>query len=41
MAPAVVELKGFEGMAHGIVVQEGWEEVAKCAIEWVERKVKF
>lgn len=39
--PAVVELKVFEGRTHGIVLQEGWEEVAKFTIEWVEEKVKF
>jgi alpha-beta hydrolase superfamily lysophospholipase len=31
--PAVVELKIFEGRTHGIVNQQGWEEVAEFAIK--------
>jgi alpha-beta hydrolase superfamily lysophospholipase len=37
---AVVELKVFEGRTHGIVNQDGWEEVAGFALEWVEEKAK-
>jgi non-heme chloroperoxidase len=37
---AVVELKVFEGRTHGIVNQEGWEEVAGFALEWVKEKAK-
>ncbi|KAE9377138.1 alpha/beta-hydrolase [Stipitochalara longipes BDJ] len=37
---AVVELKIFEGRTHGIVNQEGWEEVAGFALEWVKEKAK-
>lgn len=39
--PAVVELKIFKGRTHGIVNQEGWEEVAGFGIEWIEEKAKF
>jgi non-heme chloroperoxidase len=36
-----VELKIFKGRTHGIVNQEGWEEVADFGLKWVEEKVKF
>lgn len=35
-----VQMKVFEGKTHGIVMQEGWEDVAGFAIEWVEEKLK-
>jgi len=38
--PAVVDLKIFEGRTHGIVNQEGWEEVADFALKWVQEKAK-
>ena len=38
VAPAIVELKIFEGRTHGIVNQEGWEEVAGFAMEWVKKE---
>jgi len=31
-----VEMKCFEGRTHGIVNQEGWEEVADYALNFVE-----
>ncbi|KAE8334725.1 Alpha/Beta hydrolase protein [Aspergillus arachidicola] len=34
--PTVVELKVFEGRTHGIINQEGWEEVADFALEFCE-----
>ena len=37
--PGIVELKVFEGRTHGIVNQNGWEEVADFAIKWVEGKI--
>ncbi|KAG0649980.1 hypothetical protein D0Z07_3759 [Hyphodiscus hymeniophilus] len=37
--PAVVDFKVFEGRTHGIVNQEGWEEVADFALGWVEEKM--
>jgi non-heme chloroperoxidase len=37
---AVVDLKIFEGRTHGIVNQEGWEEVAAFALKWVQEKAK-
>jgi non-heme chloroperoxidase len=37
---AVVDLKIFEGRTHGIVNQEGWEEVAAFALNWVQEKAK-
>jgi non-heme chloroperoxidase len=40
VGPAIVELKIFEGRTHGIVNQEGWEEIADFALKWVEEKVK-
>ncbi|KAJ5725987.1 uncharacterized protein N7483_007344 [Penicillium malachiteum] len=33
---AIVELKIFEGRTHGIVNQDGWKEVADCAIDFAE-----
>lgn len=38
--PAVVDLKIFGGRTHGIVDQEGWEEVAAFALKWVQEKAK-
>lgn len=35
--PAIVEMKAYEGRTHGIVNQDGWEEVADYAIEWAEK----
>ncbi|KAF8854655.1 arylesterase [Acephala macrosclerotiorum] len=37
--PAVVEMKIFEGRSHGIVNQDGWEEVADFALKWVEEHI--
>ena len=34
--PAVVELNVFEGRTHGMVKQQGWEEVADFAIKMSE-----
>lgn len=36
---AVVEMMIFEGRSHGIVNQEGWEEVADFALKWVEAHI--
>jgi non-heme chloroperoxidase len=33
--PAVVELKILEGKTHGIVNQQGWEEVADFVLMWI------
>ncbi len=30
----LTEIKEFEGFAHLMPAQEGWEEVADCAIAW-------
>lgn len=38
--PAIVDVKVFEGKTHGIVNQEGWEEVAGYALSWCEEKAK-
>jgi non-heme chloroperoxidase len=40
VGPAVVELKIFEGRTHGIVNQEGWQDVADFALKWVHEKAK-
>ncbi len=40
VGPAIVELKVFEGRTHGIVNQDGWEEVAEFALKWVQEKAK-
>jgi non-heme chloroperoxidase len=37
---AVVELKVFEGRTHGIVNEEGWNEVADYAIEFALKHAK-
>lgn len=36
-----MDVKLFEGKTHGIVNQEGWEEVAGFALSWVEEKIKI
>jgi pimeloyl-ACP methyl ester carboxylesterase len=33
----ITEVKEYEGMAHLLPAQEGWEEVADYALEWAER----
>jgi dipeptidyl aminopeptidase/acylaminoacyl peptidase len=38
-SPAVVEMKVFEGRSHGIVNQNGWEEIADYALKWVEEHI--
>ncbi|KAK9238374.1 Alpha/Beta hydrolase protein [Lipomyces kononenkoae] len=38
--PAVVEFKVYEGKTHGIVNQEGWEEVADYCLEFCEKHLK-
>jgi len=30
----ITEIKEYEGMAHLLPAQEGWEEVADYALEW-------
>ena len=30
----ITEVKEYEGMAHLLPAQEGWEEVADDALEW-------
>ena len=30
----ITEIKEYEGMAHLIPAQEGWEEVADYALKW-------
>jgi len=37
--PAVVEMEIFEGRTHGIVNQQGWEEVADYSLSWVEQYI--
>ncbi|KAK2046720.1 arylesterase [Colletotrichum somersetense] len=34
--PAIVEYKNFEGRGHGLLFQEGWEDVANYALEFIE-----
>lgn len=38
--PAIVDVKIWEGKTHGIVNQDGWEEVADYALKWAEEHTK-
>jgi non-heme chloroperoxidase len=37
---ALVELKVFEGRSHGIVAQDGWQEVADYAVAFAEKHIE-
>jgi non-heme chloroperoxidase len=39
--PTVVELKVFQGRTHGIVNQNGWEEIADFGLQWVEKQLSM
>jgi len=37
--PELVDVKIWEGRTHGIVNQDGWEEIADYALKWVEEHI--
>jgi non-heme chloroperoxidase len=37
----LVEYKQFEGRAHHIVGQKGWQEVADYSLKWAEERLKW
>jgi non-heme chloroperoxidase len=39
--PSVVELKVFQGRTHGVVNQNGWEEIADFGVQWVEKQLSL
>lgn len=33
---AVTEFKQFEGRGHSLTIDDGWKEVAKAVLDWLE-----
>jgi pimeloyl-ACP methyl ester carboxylesterase len=38
-SPSITELKEFKGRDHFLIGERGWEEVADCALAWLNEKV--
>ena len=39
-SPARTDYKRFEGRSHFLIAEPGWEEVARFALDWIERIVQ-
>ena len=37
-ASAITEFKLFEGRGHSLIVDHGWEEIARYSLEWLKKK---